>query len=1234
MREQLLAQVGARIARFTADRDVDLVLDPAAQEEVRALLEVAVWPGPDLEVLSLAGWLHWFRYLALDADSDQNDLRLAVTLFEEVYRVQPESVPTRIGSLLDGLGSGSSDDGERYFVQGFAALQHAREVSGIALSGIAVDWLRKSVVATPSDHPDRSRRLSILGLALQSLFELTWSAKDLDDAITVGQDAVAATSPDDPDRAGRLSDLGVALKARYDLAKSAQDLDDAITVRRKATAATSPDGPDRARRLSDLGVALKARYDLAKSTKDLDNAITVYREAVTATADCSDSAEFLSDLGLALRSLFTRTRSTENLNDAIKAFREAVAAIPSDHPERVRYLANLGLALQTRFERIGSTGDLEETVYICREVLSTAPDDHPDRASFLSQLGAALHLRFDHEESAQDLAESITVGQDAVNAASADDPDRPMYLMNLGLAFQSGFGRTGSAADLDQAVDVLRDAATAASTAGLHRAVCLSNVALALRIRFESRGSIEDLEEAVAVGRDAAVAATPGDDLERAMSLSNLSVALQLRFKRTKSVDDLAEAVSIGRDAVAAIPADHRLRQGILANFAVSLRLRFEQTGSIDDLEEAVAMGREALATVRVDDPIRGRYLSNLSLDLLDRFRHIKSIADIDEAVFLLRAAAAAVPVDHPDRAICLSNLSLVLQDRFDFLGSVEDLDGAVIAGRKGFHSNSAPTRMRVRAAVRWGSSAAKRELWGEAVRAYAAAIGLLGELVPRDMERADQESLLEVIASIGTDAAACAVRANQPGRAAELFEQGRGVLLGYALDDRTDLTALSNAHPDLAGRYVELRDLLDAPAGSSADGRFSDDGGKTSESREGVGRRRRTQRAEFHQLIARIQNCEGFDAFLASPKITELAAAAGSGPVVLVTASEFTSYAVIITARGIEDTIELAALTPAAVLNQVLPFVGALGTVTSPTATTKEKMGAESQINGTLEWVWDTLAGPVVCLLDSRGLLGDGGRVWWCLSGLLSFLPVHASGHHGTRSDSAPSTVMDRTVSSYTPTLRTLIYARRDRPVENISDGSLGPVLVAAMPTTPNASPLPGVTQETAALAERMAGRVIIRKGPEVTFDKIRALLPKTEWAHFACHGASYLDHPSDSHLLFQDHLTRPFTVVDVAQLQLDHAWLAYLSACSTARPSGRLTDEAIHLASAFQLAGYRHVIGTLWPVSDSMSVWLTSEIYKALTQSDPVSPAVAVHAATKRLRNEYPDRPSLWSSHMHIGA
>ncbi|MFF2813773.1 CHAT domain-containing protein [Streptomyces sp. NPDC058000] len=64
------------------------------------------------------------------------------------------------------------------------------------------------------------------------------------------------------------------------------------------------------------------------------------------------------------------------------------------------------------------------------------------------------------------------------------------------------------------------------------------------------------------------------------------------------------------------------------------------------------------------------------------------------------------------------------------------------------------------------------------------------------------------------------------------------------------------------------------------------------------------------------------------------------------------------------------------------------------------------------------------------------------------------------------------------------------------------------------------------------------------------------------------------------------------------DHTQLAYLSACNTAnRGAPQLLDEVIHLTNAFQLAGFPHVVGPLWPISDHLAVEIVESFYAHLT-------------------------------------
>jgi CHAT domain-containing protein len=122
-------------------------------------------------------------------------------------------------------------------------------------------------------------------------------------------------------------------------------------------------------------------------------------------------------------------------------------------------------------------------------------------------------------------------------------------------------------------------------------------------------------------------------------------------------------------------------------------------------------------------------------------------------------------------------------------------------------------------------------------------------------------------------------------------------------------------------------------------------------------------------------------------------------------------------------------------------------------------------------------------------------------------------------------------------------------------------------MPKTPGQDDLHYAQKEADELKERFHGRVSVLTGSEATYEAALAALPQARWAHFACHGYAEPYNPSVSRLLLADHVKRPLTVVDVARLRMHDAELAFLSACSTARPGRRLSDESIHLASAFPL-------------------------------------------------------------------
>ncbi len=487
--------------------------------------------------------------------------------------------------------------------------------------------------------------------------------------------------------------------------------------------------------------------------------------------------------------------------------------------------------------------------------------------------------------------------------------------------------------------------------------------------------------------------------------------------------------------------------------------------------------------------------------------------------------------------------------------------------------------------------------------------------------------------------------------RALRMLEAGRAVLLSQALDTRDDLTDLRRQHRDLATRFTDLRDRLDRPEDTYLSAILEDTPvtavpGLAAEERRGLAE-------QLADTLSEIRTLDGFSTFGLPPAIGELLAQTESGPVVTCNISSYRSDALLLTTAGI-TAVELPGLTPDTVTGQVNSFHRAVQQATDAKASRAERRDAQRTLAKTLGWLWDAAAGPVLGALGYHSQPPPGAawpEVWWAPGGLLGLLPIHAAGYHTEPpGDGGRRTVMDRVISSYTPTVRALRYARQRASAA----GAPGRALIVAMPVTPGlpgGGELPNVAVEVARVRVLLPDAVILaepsKPGGELVNDSsglptranVLERLPGCPVAHFACHGASDPADPSKSLLLLHDHDSAPLTVASLASVRHDQLQLVYLSACRTAVTSDtRLLDEAIHLTAAFQLAGSRHVIGTLWEINDAAAVEIAAAFYRGLRTGqdglDTSQAARALHHAVRAARARYPDNPLLWAAHLHAGA
>jgi CHAT domain-containing protein len=202
---------------------------------------------------------------------------------------------------------------------------------------------------------------------------------------------------------------------------------------------------------------------------------------------------------------------------------------------------------------------------------------------------------------------------------------------------------------------------------------------------------------------------------------------------------------------------------------------------------------------------------------------------------------------------------------------------------------------------------------------------------------------------------------------------------------------------------------------------------------------------------------------------------------------------------------------------------------------------------------------------------------MWWCVTGELSFLPVHAAGRYQTTSGVCAS---DYLVSSYIPTLHSLIKARDVWAPIRRSDLT-GLVICEESSHSSSAKYLPEAATEARIVRECFVSahaRVLNTMSTRTTRAELMSLLENTSAhvLHLACHAVQDAE-PLNSAIMLHD---GQLTIEDIMRLSLPKATLAYLSACQTAKGDQNAPDQAVHIAASMLFCGFRGVIGTLWCV------------------------------------------------------
>ncbi|XXG96702.1 hypothetical protein Hte_002992 [Hypoxylon texense] len=1018
------------------------------------------------------------------------------------------------------------------------------------------------------------------------------------EVIRLARQRAYALPKDHADHLTTLNQAAMDLGRGYSTTKVIEELDESIRMFREAVNSTAPGDPDRATYLSNLGHALGFKYTATQNMPDLDETLRVLRQALEVTPpNAATLPVCMNNLGMRLGQRYERTKAIEDLNEAISMSRAAILVTPYGDPDRVRRLHNLGNSLNKRYQLSKEPTDLDDAITFLHEAVSISPPGTRERGEWFTNLGNSMTDRYALTREDAHLEEAIKMLRKGIQA-SPHNPALAVWLNNLGLRLADKYTRSGDMADLEEATEIARRSLQLTSGGDPERINRQMNLANRLCVKHNRTGAIKDLDQGIAILQEV-VAQTPTEDSERAPRLNNLGTSYANKYLRTDDKADLDEAIDILRKAVAASKPGKLSRAACLSNLGNNLAYLYARNRSMGVLLEAVEISRQAVDATPTGHHATAERLANLSLRLRDKFLRTGNMTDLNEAVRVSQKSVEATPPEHPVQAACFDTAGIIFLARYRESRKPEDLEAARDYFTKALPVSNTAVSVRVKAGRRFLT------LPGIAndPKAYDIArstIDLIPLLTPRSLQDTDKQHLLSDAVGMASDAAAIALQAGKGAEVAiDILETGRGVIASSSFE-QSDVSRLMREHRDLAVSFVDLRDRLDRPAmqdaGSSIRPEAEDIDPVTLVDTERLNRYEAQRK--LATLLDEIRSMSGFDRFLLPASIPEMHYAAKYGPIVILNVSSHRCDALIIEQSWIRS-IPLRNLSQDAINSHA----------------------SQLESVDTLKWLWDVIVSPVLDALDFTASSSEWRRIWWIPTGQLTTFPLHAAGDHLARSG---KTTLDKVVSSYSASVRTIIHGRRQQyqPSEPGGDSQMDLVAVS-MSETVGYAPLGHAESEVKAVLSVLGPSKLQHRQPPGYKKDVLSALDNCKIFHFAGHGRTHPD-PLQSTLLLKDWQREPLTVANLLQADFGARppFLAYLSACGTGqiRNSGSM-DESIHLANAFQFAGVRHVVGTLWNVDDELCVRIARDTYEFMCcngiQDESVSRGL--HYATRKQRDEW---------------
>lgn len=948
----------------------------------------------------------------------------------------------------------------------------------------------------------------------------------------------------------------------------------------------------------------------------LSRLFAVSRKIVSSTSDHHPHAwDDLSLHGSVLRLVGEQSSNRDMLNQAVLIHQWL---LQKDEENRQKHSGNLANALLGRYWLTGSQDDVRDAWVHTKMSYDSAPNalNGDVRRMSVINLANTADRWFYASGDLESLDSTIGAVRHEIDlleseVATGRDPNAIdiVLLLNAGNLLSQRYTAVGDRAALDHAVAYSRLGMRWAPY-GENNFQLRANLAAQLSKRASLTGSAADLDEAIKVGRRL-LEEGPDDHPSRHEWLSNHARHLIQEITATGETDAMDKALALAEQAVSVMPPGVASASRTLEAVVDAFLAASQHSANADGLTKAISYAHEALSVSPPGSPERARKLARLAVAHAARHEKEGRLSDLEEAVKFSSQASDDEQSISSERASQAYNVAV-----YAYRLAQESADDAwldiVLTWTQRARELGPDPQVKFDAEVLKAHALELSERPDAALLSYESAISMLPALTWRGLDPAARTSALFGRGEVVARAVDLAVHAGDSELALRLVEDGRQILWKQDIEFMSDLSHLDSVAPSLARQIADTRNQIRALEDKFDSATWNPVFGLD---QEGV---RRRLWNEWDQLMAEVRDIGATQGVFEESHPVDLLEAIGRRTCIIVVPGDEHGHALVLSSSTIAP-IMLPLLT---ITNtgrrrrQLADILQGLEHLGKPESLNVAKRG----MLDLLSWQWEAIVQPVYAHIDEANpemrAAGSELRLWWCLTGMSTGLPVHATRLPDHRY------LFEVCVSSQTGSITDLARAAAS-DVETVGRMSL-----VSAARAPGEDPLEFADEEVKTIAGRLPSEMLLDASRQVAM----TAFARAEGVHVACHGSPQR-YGSAPELLMAD---GPLQMAQIARSVNAKASWAYVSACSTAEPAYGIEDEGLTIASAFQVAGYKHVIGTLWSINDSLAVYFASLFYEHAIVDGRLSPeraAGALAAVTARIANEYPEYPVLWSSYIHTG-